>query len=62
MKAVVQDRYGSPREVLRLEDIDTPRVTDDEVLVRVGAASVNPADWHLKRSGTWRRDTLEGRS
>jgi NADPH:quinone reductase-like Zn-dependent oxidoreductase len=49
VKAVVQDRYGSPREVLRLGDIETPQAGDDEVLVRVRAASVNPADWHLIR-------------
>jgi NADPH:quinone reductase-like Zn-dependent oxidoreductase len=49
VKAIVHDRYGSPREVLRLEDIETPQVKDDEVLVRVRAAAVNPADWHLIR-------------
>jgi NADPH:quinone reductase-like Zn-dependent oxidoreductase len=49
MKAIVQDRYGSPQDVLRLEDIATPQVKDDEVLVRVRAAAVNPADWHLIR-------------
>jgi NADPH:quinone reductase-like Zn-dependent oxidoreductase len=49
MKAIVQDRYGSPKDVLRLEDTRTPQVKDDEVLVRVRAAAVNPADWHLIR-------------
>jgi NADPH:quinone reductase-like Zn-dependent oxidoreductase len=49
MRAIVQDRYGSPQDVLRLEDIATPQVKDDEVLVRVRAAAVNPADWHLVR-------------
>ena len=49
MKAIVQERYGSPQDVLRLEDIETPQVKDDEVLVRVRAAAVNPADWHLIR-------------
>jgi NADPH:quinone reductase-like Zn-dependent oxidoreductase len=44
MKAMVQDRYGSG-EVLELRDIDKPEVGDDEVLVRVRAAGVNPADW-----------------
>ena len=43
MKAVVCDRPGPP-DVLRLEDIDKPAVPDDGVLVRVRAASVNPAD------------------
>jgi NADPH:quinone reductase-like Zn-dependent oxidoreductase len=49
MKAIVQHRYGSPQDVLRLEDIGTPQVKDDEVLVRVRAAAINPADWHLVR-------------
>jgi NADPH:quinone reductase-like Zn-dependent oxidoreductase len=48
MKAIVRDKYGSP-DVLELEDIDKPELGDDEVLVRVHAASVNPADWHLLR-------------
>ena len=46
MKAIVQDTYGSP-EVLELRDIDKPAVGDDEVLVRVRAAAVNPADWAI---------------
>ncbi len=45
MKAVVRDRYGSP-EILELREIDNPVVTDDGVLVRVRAASINPADWY----------------
>ena len=48
MKAIVQDKYGSP-DVLELQDIDKPVVKDDEVLVRVRAASANPADWHFMR-------------
>ena len=45
MKAIVYDRYGSS-DVLELREIDRPVVTDDGVLVRVHAASVNPVDWH----------------
>jgi NADPH:quinone reductase-like Zn-dependent oxidoreductase len=45
MKAIVQHRYGSP-DLLRLEEIEQPAVGDDDVLVRVRAASVNAADWH----------------
>ena len=46
MKAMVYDRYGSP-DVLELRDVERPDVTDDGVLVRVQAASVNPVDWHM---------------
>jgi NADPH:quinone reductase-like Zn-dependent oxidoreductase len=46
MKAIVNRQYGSP-DVLELVDIDKPAIKDDEVLVRVRAASVNPADWHI---------------
>jgi NADPH:quinone reductase-like Zn-dependent oxidoreductase len=48
MKAIVQAKYGSP-DVLELQDIAKPVVKDDEVLVRVRAASANPADWHFMR-------------
>ncbi|MCP2315915.1 NADPH:quinone reductase [Nocardia amikacinitolerans] len=49
MKAIVHDEYGAPDDVLELRDIDTPTPEDGSVLVRVHAASVNPADWHLIR-------------
>jgi NADPH:quinone reductase-like Zn-dependent oxidoreductase len=45
MKAVVQDRYGSP-DVLELRDVDKPVPAADELLVRVHAAAVNAYDWH----------------
>ena len=45
MKAIVHTRYGSP-DVLDLRDIDKPALTDDGVLVRVRASSVNPAEWY----------------
>jgi NADPH:quinone reductase-like Zn-dependent oxidoreductase len=48
MKAVVYRCYGSP-EVLRLEDVAKPTLADDELLVKVHAASVNPLDWHYMR-------------
>src|SRR5438552_4492874 len=44
MKAIVQDKYGSP-DVLDLREVDRPEPLDDEVLVRVHAAAVNTADW-----------------
>ena len=47
MRAIVYENYGSP-DVLRLSEIDTPAVTDDGILVRVHAASVNPVDWHTR--------------
>jgi NADPH:quinone reductase-like Zn-dependent oxidoreductase len=46
MQAIVQDRYGSA-EVLAARDIDRPAIADDEVLVRVRAASVHVGDWIL---------------
>jgi NADPH:quinone reductase-like Zn-dependent oxidoreductase len=49
MKAIVQEKYGSPHDLLELKEIDKPVVKDDEVLVGVHATSVNPADWHLMR-------------
>jgi NADPH:quinone reductase-like Zn-dependent oxidoreductase len=49
MKAVVQQRYGSPEDVLHLTDIPKPVCGDDEVLVRVRASSANPWDWHFIR-------------
>jgi NADPH:quinone reductase-like Zn-dependent oxidoreductase len=48
MKAIVQDLYGPP-DVLTLRDVDKPVPADNEVLVRVHAASVNARDWHLMR-------------
>jgi NADPH:quinone reductase-like Zn-dependent oxidoreductase len=46
MKAIVQDRYGSA-DVLGLGDVDMPVPKDDEVLLRVHAAGVEPGVWHL---------------
>ena len=46
MQAMVQDTYGSA-EVMQLRDIDKPEIGDNEVLVRIRAAGVNPADWAI---------------
>ncbi len=46
MKAIVQDAYGEA-DRLRLRDIDTPSIGDDDVLVAVRAAGVDPGVWHL---------------
>ena len=43
MKAAIVDRYGTP-DAVRIEEVETPVPTDDQVLVRVRAASVNRAD------------------
>ncbi len=48
MKAIVRRCYGPP-DVLALETIEKPTPQDDQLLVRVHAASVNPADWHFVR-------------
>ena len=46
MKAIVQDTYGAA-DVLELKDIDAPVVGDDDVLLRVLAASAFIGDWHI---------------
>jgi NADPH:quinone reductase-like Zn-dependent oxidoreductase len=46
MKAVVNSQYGSP-DVMKLADVEKPSPQDDQVLVKVHAASVNALDWHL---------------
>jgi NADPH:quinone reductase-like Zn-dependent oxidoreductase len=45
MKAIVHERYGRP-EVLELREVDMPVIEDHQVLVRVHASSVNPAEWY----------------
>jgi NADPH:quinone reductase-like Zn-dependent oxidoreductase len=46
MKAIVQEKYGSA-DVLELRDVEKPQPEDDEVLIRVHAAGVDPGVWHL---------------
>jgi NADPH:quinone reductase-like Zn-dependent oxidoreductase len=48
MKAVVYARYGPP-EVLRLDDIERPRPSGNQVLIKVRAVSVNASDWEMLR-------------
>jgi len=48
MKAMVQDRFGPP-DVLRLADVGLPEAGAGDVLIRVHAAALNPADWHILR-------------
>jgi NADPH:quinone reductase-like Zn-dependent oxidoreductase len=45
MRAVVYHSYGAP-DVLTIEEVEKPTPKDDEVLVRVHASSVNPAEWY----------------
>ena len=62
MRAIVQDRYGSP-ELLRIAEVDAPSVTENGVLVRVHASSINAGDWRrvraapalVRASEGWRR-------
>jgi NADPH:quinone reductase-like Zn-dependent oxidoreductase len=52
MKAVVYRCYGSA-DVLDIEDIEKPEAADDEVLVKIRAAAVNPLDWHYMRGSPY---------
>ena len=47
MKAIIQKKYGSPDKVLALQEMTQPTIGDNEVLVKVKAASVHPDVWHV---------------
>jgi NADPH:quinone reductase-like Zn-dependent oxidoreductase len=52
MKAIVYTQYGPP-DVLQFIEVAKPTPKDDEVLIRIRAASVNPLDWRLLRGKPW---------
>ncbi|MFZ1400956.1 MAG: alcohol dehydrogenase catalytic domain-containing protein, partial [Candidatus Promineifilaceae bacterium] len=49
MQAIVFENYGSP-DVLQLKEIAKPTPQENEVLIKVQAASTNPLDWHKLRA------------
>ncbi len=59
MKAITFTQYGSP-DVLRLSDVEKPTLKDNQVLVRVQAASANPLDWHRMRGAPFIARMSEG--
>ena len=48
MKAIGFYRFGGP-EVLEMIELPVPEISDDEVLIKVRAAAVNPVDWKTRR-------------
>lgn len=54
MKAIVYTQYGSP-DVLQLQEVEKPTPNDDQVLVRVHAASLNPAEAHMRNGALMAR-------
>lgn len=52
MKAIIYTKYGSP-DVIQFKEVEKPTPRDDEVLIKVHAASVNAGDWHYLRGTPW---------
>lgn len=59
VKAIVYCDFGPP-DVLKLEEIEKPVPNDDQVLIKVHAASVNPYDWHFLRGTPYLMRTMAG--
>ncbi len=59
MKAIVYTEYGSP-DVLQLKEVEKPTPKDNQVLVKVHAASANPLDWHRMRGAPFLARLGEG--
>ncbi len=53
MRVAVHERYGAPRNVVEIRDLEKPEPAPDEVLVRVRAASVNISDWYQVTGRPW---------
>ena len=52
MKAITYTAYGPP-DVLQITEVAKPTPKDDEVLIRIRAASINPLDWHFMRGSPY---------
>lgn len=59
MKAIFYSCYGSP-DVLEFTELEKPEPLDDEVLIKVHAASVNPYDWHFMRGSPYVMRLMSG--
>jgi NADPH:quinone reductase-like Zn-dependent oxidoreductase len=59
MKAIVARCYGSP-EVLEFAKVEKPTAANDEVLVKIHAAAVNPLDWHFMRGSPYLMRLMSG--
>jgi NADPH:quinone reductase-like Zn-dependent oxidoreductase len=59
MKAIVFTQYGSP-DVLQFKEVEKPTPKDNEVLVKIHAASANPLDWHRMRGAPFLARMSEG--
>jgi len=55
MKAIVYIKYGPPN-VFQLKEVEKPTPKDDEILIKVHAASLNYADWAFVRGDPYRRN------